>query len=376
MAAAVNRLALLAGLLAWNCAWAQEGKHSISLDVYAFSQGDEGGDLYRNEGFDYFAWALEMRFTLSEVFALNLVGTLGYIINEPVPELPETISNRALLTSASEELLTLDAAATLDISPPGLGWRFSPGFYYHQQHGYIVFGGDLGAVGELAGGDTVLSASYGFRHVRPVEASWEGHFPPRDRLVTHNVRVGWTQTLSPSWLLALGLQYTRQDGLLHSTLQYVTLFDSAGAPVELIDEALPRERNRFQVNARARWSPLQGLSVGLDTSLYLDDWGIVHGAVQPSVTLPVTARIRWRIWYRLSLQTGTKHHQDRPTSALEHRTQDSDLLGFSMHSPGTTVTIPIGGSPLFWTLRVSGYGFYRDDDVYGAGGTLGVLAAW
>ena len=376
VAAAASSLALIAAVLVCDLAWAQEGEHSISLDIYAFSQGDDGGDEYREEGFDYFAWALEMRFTLSEWFALELNGTLGYIVSEPIAELPDTVTNRAELTGASEELLTLDTAATLVISPPALDWRFSPSFYFHHQHGYLVLGGDLGVAGDLADGDTALSASYGFRIVRPVERSWQGHFPPRDRLLTHNVLFGWTQTLSPSWIVALGLQYTRQDGLLHSTLQYVTLFDEGGAPVELIDEVLPRVRNRFQVNARARYTPLLGLSVGLASSFYADDWGILHGAVRPSVELPLTARIRWQLWYRLSLQSGVEHHEERPTEARRYRTQDSDLMGFSMHSPGTTVTIPLGGEPIAWTIRVSGYGFYRGDDVYGGGATMGVLAAW
>jgi hypothetical protein len=42
-----------------------------------------------------------------------------------------------------------------------------------------------------------------------------------DIRLTHNVVLGWTQTLSPSLIASLGLQYTRQDGLLHSTLQFV-----------------------------------------------------------------------------------------------------------------------------------------------------------
>ncbi|MFT7621319.1 MAG: hypothetical protein ACI9WU_000480 [Myxococcota bacterium] len=348
---------------------------SVALDLYAFSQSDQGGDLYRAEGFDYLASSVAIEAQLGDDLRLSAVGTVGYIDNEPSAELPESIENRALLTSASQEIITLDAAVSLRIAPPGRWWSITPGIYYHHQHGYVVFGADLGFGARLAGGDTQLTTHYSGRLVRPIEALWSGGFAERDLLITHNLLVSWTQTLSPEWLMVLSGQYTRQDGVLHSSLQYVATFDDSGVAVSLIDEVLPRERNRGQLNVRARYSPSPGWAVGLDLSGYLDDWDIEHAAIQPSLVVPL-GPLSWRLWYQLAIQDGTSHFRERPSADDATRTADSDLRDFVMHSPGTTLTIGLGGTEPAWSLRLSGYGFIRDDQVRGGGGKAGVGASW
>ena len=374
MAAAVSRLALLAALMVPAVAQAQATEHAVALDIFAFSQGDGGGDPHRSEGFDYFGLSLDLSFQLHELVRLLMVGTVGYIDNDPIAELPETVGNRAELTSASAEIVTLDAATTVEIQLPGSDWTLAPGFYYHHQHGYIVFGGDLGARVEVADGDAILAANYSFRGTRPIEPRWDDSPAVRDRLLTHNLLFSWTQTLSPAWLMTLSGQYTRQDGLLHSPLQYVTAVDFDGRPVSLSDEVLPRTRNRGQFNAELRWSPALGWAIGLAGSVYGDDWQIVNGTVQPSAVFPLPGGVRWRLWYQFTGQHGTKYFNG---AAFPHEfeTQDSDLGFWLMHSPGMTLTFPFGSEPQ-WTIRVSGYGFYRSDGIYGGGARAGVVASW
>lgn len=369
-------LALLAG---WAAVVQAEpvAQHRLALDLYAFSQGDEGGDPYRSEGFSYQAFALDLQLPLGERSTLRANGALSLIDNDPLAALPQTVDN-AFVASASPKLLVLDSGAWLDLRPGSGRWTLSPGAYYHHQDGFWSGGLDLSARRELFDGNSALLLTYSFRGAITRQHRWDRTPREFDHQLSHKLLASWTQYLSRSWVGGLVLEFAHQQGQLASPLNYVTLFDGDGVPIRLVDEVLPRRRERAQLVARVRYAPTVGSSVGLDASGYLDDWGVSHASLQPNVELPLLHDLRLRLWYRLAVQQGTRYFHEQPVALPVRRTQDSDLGRFTMHTPGVLVIVPLRptGGRLGWLVRLSGYGFYRDDGLYAAGGNLGVEASW
>lgn len=353
------------------------GEHRVALDLYAFSQGDGGGDPYRSEGFTYQAFAVDFQVPVGTGSALRANGALSLIDNDPLAELPKTIDN-AFVASASPKVLVLDSGAWLDLRPGGGRWTLSPGAYYHHQDGFWSGGLDLSARRELFDGNSALLLTYSFRGAITRPFRWDRAPREFDHQLSHKLLTSWTQYLSSSWVGSLVLELAHQTGQLSSPLNFVTVFDDHGAPIRLADEVLPRRRARLQVVARARYAPTVGSSVGLDTSGYVDDWGISHASLQPNAELPLLYGLRLRLWYRLAVQQGTRYFHERPVALPVHRTQDADLGRFTMHTPGVLVIIPLRptGGRLGWLVRLAGYGFYRDDGLYAVGGNLGVEASW
>ena len=350
--------------------------YTIALDLFAFTQVDQGGNPLVAEGFRYQAVGLELKGRLSEQVGLRATGVLAALNNDPLPSLPATIVNPNV-TSASFDFTTLDATLSLDWTSADREWTVTPGFFYHHQWAYIAGGLDLEVRRVLAGGDAVLRASYSGRYAGLRQKHWDGAPVVDDVRLTHNAVLGWTQNLSPSLVVSAGLQYTRQDGLLHSTLQFVALRDATGAPVRLVDEVLPRVRNRVQLNLRGRYTPLPGLGVGLDLAGYLDDWDLLNLAIEPSVETPLPDGMRLRAWYRLAGQNATRYFTTSPDPAQRYRTQNASLGAFLLHGPGATLLIPLAkAEDPRWLLRVSVLGFHRSDEVFGVGGTMGVSAEW
>lgn len=378
-AIAALRRCLPIALAIWTCSAQAEApaEHRLALDLYAFSQGDQGGDPYRTEGFSYKAFAVDTQFPLNERCALRANGALSLIDNDALAELPATIDN-AFVASASPKLLVLDSGAWVDVRAGDSGWTFSPGAYYHHQDGFWSGGLDLSARRELFDGNSALLLTYSFRGAITRQHRWDRGPRAFDHQLSHKLLTSWTQYLSRSWVGSLSLELGHQDGQLGSALNYVTLSDNAGRPLHLVDEILPRRRERAQVVVRARYSPKVGSSVGLDSSGYLDDWGVRHASLQPNLELPLVNDLRLRLWYRLALQQGTGFFRRHLLSAPQQRTQDSDLGSFLMHNPGLIIVVPLppAGARLRWVVRLSGFGFYRDDGIYGAGGNLGVEASW
>lgn len=374
---AVVSAALVAGPLSPGTIARAEGDGRVSLDLYVFSQSDDGGDPYKAEGMNYGGARVGTQVRLSDEAALHANATVALLINDDVLPPPPTVTGLTA-TSASSKVVTLDAGAAVEIKPTGSGWTISPGAYYHHQYGFIGGGVDLDASRELLDGNTVLAFSYSFRLAFPKRRMWNGAYFGFDHVTTSNLLVGVTQILSPSVLVGLSGQYTRQDGLLSEPYNFLVLFDRAGDPRQLVDESLPRVRNRGQLNARLRYTPALGTSLGLDASFYADDWAILHGAFEPSVEVMVPWDIRLRVWCRLSIQRQTEYFLTTPLDVPVYGTQDSDLGSFVMLSPGLLVTFPLYAAPgeLGWEMQVSGYGFWRDDDVFAVGSNLGVAALW
>ncbi|MDH3591628.1 MAG: DUF3570 domain-containing protein, partial [Planctomycetota bacterium] len=257
-------------------------------------------------------------------------------------------------------------------------WSFRPGFFHHHQLDNQSLGLDLAFARDFDGGNTSLSITYSYRYDNLLLLYWDGSDRGTDSRTTHNILFGWTQLVTPRLKSYLGLQLTRQDGILIETYNFVTLVDGTGVPRMFIDEVLPDNRNRVQANGRLRYTTEPGKSVGLDASLYYDDWGVLHGSIEPSYETTFPGERRLRVWYRFSAQDGTKYFTKQSQVATRFRTQDSDLDSFSMHSPGTTFSFPIkiGDSDRNYRMRISVFGFWRDDGISGFGTKIGLVRTW
>lgn len=354
---------------------AQSGGEA-SLDLYVFSQHDEGGQRYRAEGMDYGGLRLAFRQDLDDTHRLILSVAGGWIQNDDPADLALIDADRATTTQASSDVITLDAQAALQ-SRLGETWTLFSGLFYHHQRRYVALGVDLAATASLAGGDTGIKLAYGFRWAIQKPRGWDGVLHPFSYAYSHTLSTTWTQILSPSWLVSAGLELTRQDGDLTDWYGYVILFDATGQPKDIRNEALPDSRNRAQLNLRARYSPSQGLSFGLDASGYLDDWGVKHVAVEPNVELPLSTHARLRLWYRLSAQSASRYYRRAPTALGTLQTQDSDLAAFTTHSPGVLLRLPLDyDADPRWLLRLSVFGLFRSDDLFAVGGAVGTEARW
>lgn len=352
----------------------------LSVDFTVFEQVDDGGNPIRSEGLKYVGVRLFGKGPLTDEVKLGITASMAHLTNQaPEAALPPSIG-AAVVTSVSADLFTLDALASFDISPKGINWTFHPGFFYHHQHRNVSWGADFAAKGAFNGGDTGLTLSYSLRLARTDPKNWDGFRPGQDWHVSNNFFASLTQTLSPAWLLSVSLQYTRQDGFLADAFNYVLITDEFGTPAKLLYEDMPRERNRGQGNVRLRWSPSVGWGIGLDASIYGDDWGVLVGSVSPSAVFSLSRTVRLRLWYRLALQQGSKYFSDSyVTKAPTFRTQDSDLASWALHSPGMSLNIPFGVAdsrgPGF-VARLSVYGYYRTDGIWTLGSSAGVSAKW
>jgi hypothetical protein len=356
--------------------WAGSKTSQVSLDLFAFRQVDGSGDPIRNQSFSYGAVALAGRVQVTEVIAVRGSATLAYIGTDLLPEMPKTVTN-ASVTTATPDTLTLDSVLMVEFQPKGTPWLIGVGAYYHHQFGFIGPGCDLLFQLELFGGDTVLHLTYSMRPALVHWRLWDDRARGEDFQFTNNFLLGWTQVWSPQWVSSFNLQYVRQDGQLRGAYRYVGLVDDTGDIIKLIDEDLPRMRNRLQGNVRVRFSPRLGLSFGVDLSGYFDDWDILHGSFQVNVEIPVMRRVRLRLWYRLAAQRGTRYFTPAPTEPLRYLTQDSDLASFVLHAPGMMLLIPIATQTRpFWAIRISLIGFYRTDGVFALGANTGVVASW
>lgn len=372
----LRALALLAWAAGGSAVSGQTGESRAELDLYVFRQEDAGGNPFRTEEFDYLGVRVGGETPLDEERSVHLEATVAYILAEDQEPLPATIAN-ASTTSASGDLLTLDALAGLDFHPPGEDWQFRPSLFYHHQLFFIGAGVDLGLIKDLYRGNTQLAFTYLLRYDFLELDFWDGSYRGLDERVSHSFLLSWAQILSPGWRSNLSLQYSRQDGFLADQYNFVARSNSSGTPVLLVDERLPAGRDRFQLNGRLRHSPAVGTSVGVDASGYADSWGIRHVAVEPSFETAIGEGLRWRLWYRLSAQEESRFFRDALVNERKYQTQDSDLGAFTMHSPGTSLSVPLGtASGVAWEAKLSLYGFSRDDELSAFGGKLGLVWSW
>ncbi|MCA9523198.1 MAG: DUF3570 domain-containing protein [Myxococcales bacterium] len=362
--------------LAPRTARAAGGENRVSLDLFVFDQNDQSTDHLRRQGFIYGAGGVDFSVRASELVVVRGATTIAYIKGSGKPELPSSITN-ASVTSASPDTVTWDIVIGLDIRKPGSRWQFSPGVYYHHQFGWAVPGLDMSLRGEFFGGDGVLTLNYAIRGAIRGGDFWDGNWRGFHYLLSNNLQIGWTQTLSPSWITAVSVQYARQDGQTIGYFNYVVLVDANGTPIKLTDERLPTQRNRVQVNLRVRYSPKLGLAFGLDLSGYIDDWSIRHAAIQGSLEVPLAQWLRFRFWYRFAAQHRTRFFRLSPLAETRYQTQDSDLDSFTMHSAGMLLHFSLTKTRRpHWAIRLGSLGFYRSDGIAALGGSIGLVASW
>jgi hypothetical protein len=368
-------LAVAAGLVAGGAAAQLPAENSFTIDLFVFSQEDDLGQPYKAEGMGYQGTRLTAVLRVTEATALEMNAGVSYIQNDPAASPPPAIHDLRI-TSASADIVALDASSEMSYRPPGAPWTLACAATYHHQDAFVAPGADASFAWDMNGGDTILAGSWGLRVAFPKLRYWDGRFLGRDRLASNNSSLGIVQTLSPSLVLSLTVQYTHQIGYLADAYNYVVIYVD-GTPARLTDERLPDHRDRFQGNVRLRFSPAGGIALGLDGSLYADDWGLHHAAAEPNAAFPIAGGVDGRVWYRLSSQEETRFFRRTPAAESAYQTQDSDLASFTMSSGGTTIRIPLRSGPgTRWESKVSVFGFHRSDEVYAAGGNLGISAAW
>lgn len=366
-----SRVAAVAALLlAAAPARAAWHPQEASLDVFAFAQQDRGGQEYKAEGLRYLGLRSAVDFLANAATSFRTKVALSFVTNDDAADVPRVDA----ITSASSRLLALDASIGVE-HRAGDTWTFRPAIAYHHQRGYISEGLDLAVDRHLAGGDATLSATVQVRASFLELDTWYGTEGGSELAAANAFGLSWRQNVSPSVVALVGAQYTRQDGYLGDSFNYVLLTDAAG-PFAVTSEALPDVRHRGQVNARVRWSPHPGAAGGLDVSVYRDDWKLDHVSAEPSVTLPLPGGGRVRSWWRVSSQDAARYFLPELASVPRYRTQDSDLADFLMHSAGLSVVVPRGSRAFPDELELSVYGFTRDDGIRAAGANAGVHRRW
>ena len=373
-AAAVARLFLFAATAQLTLAGPASSEvrpREVRFDLYAFSQDDDPAQPLRNEGLTYVGARPSAVLELSPSVTLHANGAFALISNEDAAELPASAG--ATVTSASSRVIAVDVSAGLEIRRPGSPWTFRPGAYYHHQVGWVSEGVDVGVDRELSGGDAVISLTVNQRVAFPKLRTWNGVDNGRDITATHSVTLGWKQNVSPSVVTNVSFQFTRADGFLGDSYNYVVLYNG-GTPIAVRDESLPNKRNRFQGSARIRWSPRLGTALGLDASAYKDDWDIRHVAVEPSVAAPLPGGLRGKAWFRWSDQKESKYFRAAPSAERRFQTQDSDLGTFTTKGGGFSLTVPVGDRR--WEWRIAAFGLDRSDGMLAAGMDAGVVRAW
>ncbi len=370
-AAAVTAAALAAaavlGATAADAAWHPQ---EASVDVFAFAQQDRGGQRHKAEGLRYLGLRSALDFAAGPTTLFRTMAALSFVANDDPADVPRVDA----ITSASSRLVALDASVGLE-HRAGDTWTFRPAVTYHHQRGYIAEGLDLAIDRRLAGGDATLTATLQVRASFLDLETWYGTEAGSELAAANAFGISWQQNLSPSVTALVGAQYTRQDGYLGDSFNYVVLSDADG-PFAATSEVLPDVRHRGQVNARVRWSPRPDAAGGVDVSVYRDDWRLDHVSAEPSVSLPLPGGGRVRSWWRVSSQGAARYYRPRLSSVPLHRTQDSDLGDFLMNSAGVSVSVPRGSRPFRDELELSIHGFTRDDGIRAAGANAGFRRRW
>ncbi len=366
-AAAAAAAAVLLGTTAAPGAWHPQ---EATFDVFAFAQQDRGGQAYKAEGLRYLGLRSALDLAAGAATLFRTTVALSFVTNDDPADVPRVDA----ITSASSRLLAMDASVGVE-HRAGDTWTFRPAVTYHHQKGYIAEGLDLAIDRHLAGGDATLTATLQVRASFLELDTWFGTEAGSELAAANAFGISWRQHLSPSVTTLLGAQYTRQDGYLGDSFNYVLLSDAAG-PFAATSELLPDVRQRGQLNGRVRWSPRPGAAGGLDVSVYRDDWKLVHVSAEPSVSLPLPGGGRARSWWRISSQDAARYYLPDLTTVPRYRTQDSDLGDFTMNSAGISVTVPRGDRVFPDELELSAYGFTRDDGIRAAGANAGFRRRW
>lgn len=376
--------------------------HTVTLDMFAFNQEDEGvnldiggGNPHINEDFVYIGGRLGVRWKISNVITLRPTMSLAMIEPGRRIDPPDSITNPEAVTdvsTASASATNMTLSMITDIKPEGSDWTLSPGAFFAYQPTYVSRGLDFLLSAELLEGNFIPEVGYSFRwdsitggNLR-VAGIWGGRLSSSSRngidkdlhnRFFHSLHFGFTQILSPEWRLNASVQFTRQDGYLNDPNAQVILYNGS-TPVRFSDERLPNSRNRVQANLRLKYSPWLGWAFGMDHSAYADDWNILNFALEPNAEGTFGLQdARWKLWYRISYQQGARFKRDEPEERFKFQTDDPDLGTFNTHGGGIYMSfnLPENESPS-WILQVSFYGFYRSDKIWGYGGLLGSEFAW
>lgn len=156
----------------------------------------------------------------------------------------------------------------------------------------------------------------------------------RAPLRSAGARATWTQVLGPATLADLSWETTALDGFQASAYRWVAIGDAAtcagGAPF-CVREQVPEHRWRHAVNLRGRRAFGDALSLGLESRLYVDSWGVRSFTAQPDVawllTRAGTASLRYRYYTQREANFYRSRYVDMDATD-GHVTRDRKLSPF------------------------------------------------
>jgi hypothetical protein len=355
-------------------AWG-DAENEVSIDMSWFAQSDGGGNPAQREGVRYLGGRAFVKAKVLD--ELTLRGSVAVAKLEDGGT-DEGLKNKASitnanLTQASKDQQPVTVNLYADIEPAETELKITPGVYFFDQSDFSAAGGSLDLSIELAGGDTTPFVGFEFRLGEIELDYWDGTKRGDDDQKTFSFLIGVTQVLSPKVVTSLSAQYVHQQGYLSDPVNRLALYNAGGTPILLIDERLPRRRDRVQVNGRIRYSLAVGWSLGLDASGYADSWSVSNGALEPSLETRFFDDIAVvRFWYRVVLQDATKYFRDEPIREYRYQTGDSDLGDFISHGVGVLISLKLPLRKLIPELHGSLFYYGRTDRVEGLQVSAGV----
>lgn len=351
------------------------GEGKVSLDLFVFSQNDDGANPVRDENLGYRSLRIASSYRTSRELGIHGSIAVAEIDGGGFEEDQlQTVVN-ALSTRSSEDEddrpLTVDFGA--ELTPPGSIVTYRSSLHYFYQDSFESRGFDAGASAQLNEGNTVPSINFSFRWERKELLWWNDMNQGWDSRRAFGATLGLTQIVTDRFVLTGSAQYSLQQGFLHESRNPVALY-TGNDPTVFTDERLPRRRERYQVNLRGRYALSRAWALGLDTSYYEDSWEVSHYALEPSAAWQATDWLNLRAYFRYSDQDGTKYFRERPTQEVEFQTQDSDLGSFSSFGGGLALKLNHDDGPLGmdWRYKITAFGHQRDDDLSGIGLLVGV----
>lgn len=207
----------------------------------------------------------------------------------------------------------------------------SGGYRYSTEPDYWSHGATARAALDLRERTTTLALD-AFGGLDEVGRAGDPWF--RAPLRSAGARATWTQVLGPATLADLSWETTGLDGYQASAYRWVAIGDEAtcarGA-LFCVREQVPDRRWRHALNLRGRHALGDSLSLGLESRLYVDSWGVRSLTAQPDVAWLLsrqgTASLRYRYYTQREADFYRRQYVDLDTTD-GHVTRDRKLSPF------------------------------------------------
>lgn len=263
----------------------------------------------------------------------------------------DVISNATARFAEVRTALDLSVAKAFGAYLPRLSYRLS------HEPDYVSHGLGVGGQRRFAGGDTVLSASYGLQldSIGRVDTPSDAF---SESLTSHVAEIAATQVIDTRTVVRLVYGLTIQNGYMEKPYRSVPIFDQAGIAAAQADgvaldldtfdryrlavrppEEVPDTRYRHAIGVRAmRHVESLSSAVRLDYRFYGDSWGVYGHTLEPAITRTFGDSWRVNLFSRLHVQSSASFWRREyvvanPVAIPSLRTMDR-ALSSSWHLTG------------------------------------------